>query len=145
MNNFKNDIKQGDQIGDLTIITRVQNSAHDDAQFMCLCKCGKVVIRRATSLRYTVQRGYNCSCGCYRKKKNITIDNSPHLVIDLRCSKGTNKKQGDRVMELVLSMLIGLYLGILIDQVFRLWRENSAPKRRMKKLIKEMRKEHGKI
>lgn len=48
-------------------------------------------------------------------------------------------------MELVLSMLIGLYLGILIDQVFRLWRENSAPKRRMKKLIKEMRKEHGKI
>lgn len=47
----------------LTVIDRAPNDAQGKAQWLCKCKCDKMVIVKGTALR----NGKTKSCGCYQK------------------------------------------------------------------------------
>lgn len=54
----------GQKYGRLSVIKRVENSKHHASQWLCMCDCGKEVIRSSNSLR----TGHSISCGCARKE-----------------------------------------------------------------------------
>lgn len=57
-----------DQIfGRLTVVKRVKNNPHGDAQWLCQCRCGNSLITEGYSLR----KGRTKSCGCLRKEVTI--------------------------------------------------------------------------
>lgn len=53
----------GNVYGRLTVIERAENNHRGDAQWLCLCECGKEVIVKGISLR----AGHTKSCGCLQK------------------------------------------------------------------------------
>lgn len=64
----------GKKIGRLTIIKRVENSKHNETQWLCKCDCGKEKIVKYGKLAY----GKTKSCGCYSTDiliKNVTKHN----------------------------------------------------------------------
>lgn len=62
-------INIGDKIGMLTIIERVESSAHGDKMFRCRCDCGREIIRKSGVISNTVNRGYMNSCGCNQNNR----------------------------------------------------------------------------
>ena len=57
--------ERGNQYGFLKVIDRAQNDTNGRAQWLCECKCGKMIIVKGVALR----RGYTKSCGCYQKQR----------------------------------------------------------------------------
>ena len=73
---MKNPIKicTGDRYGDLVILGACGVSDHGDKLYKCKCKCGNVVIKKATVLKIVESRGNINSCGCRRKiKKSLAL------------------------------------------------------------------------
>ncbi len=56
----------GNKIGNLTILKKIRKSkgTSSDTHYLCLCDCGKTVIRRYCNLQYK----HTKSCGCFKKK-----------------------------------------------------------------------------
>lgn len=55
--------ERGNTYNFLTVIDRAQNDASGRAQWLCKCKCDKLIIVKGVSLR----NGKTKSCGCYQK------------------------------------------------------------------------------
>lgn len=66
----------GNRYERVLVIKRVENNHRGDAQWLCLCDCGKEFVTKGVSLR----SGHTKSCGCLQKEKaqqigyNNTID-----------------------------------------------------------------------
>lgn len=64
----------GERFGRLLVIKRVENSKHNETQWLCKCDCGKEKIVKYGKLAY----GNTKSCGCYSTEilvKNVTKHN----------------------------------------------------------------------
>lgn len=70
---------KGDIIGDLTILGITKSSDHGDRQYICMCACGNVVVKKSTVLKQVTARGYIASCGCRRKIKK-SVDKTPTMI-----------------------------------------------------------------
>lgn len=55
----------GNRHGQLTVLSRAENNARGDAQWVCRCDCGKTIVAAGVSLR----SGHTQSCGCLQKAK----------------------------------------------------------------------------
>lgn len=53
----------GNRYGQLTVLSRAENNARGDAQWVCSCDCGKTIVVLGKSLR----SGNTKSCGCLQK------------------------------------------------------------------------------
>lgn len=63
----------GQIFGELTVVSRAENSSAEKARWSCVCACGRIVVVLGESL----QRGRTKSCGCLRGKsiaKALTKD-----------------------------------------------------------------------
>lgn len=65
---IKNEI--GNQYGRLLVIGRAENCKQGQAQWECLCDCGKTCVVSGSNLR----RGKQISCGCYGREVNAKND-----------------------------------------------------------------------
>lgn len=54
----------GNKYGRLTVLSRSKNNHRGDAQWLCRCDCGSVIITKGISLR----SGHAKSCGCLQKE-----------------------------------------------------------------------------
>lgn len=59
----------GNQYGRLTVLERVENDRHGNAQWKCICECGKLHITRGVSLR----NGDTQSCGCLQRERAVEV------------------------------------------------------------------------
>ena len=57
--------EQGNRYGRLVVLSRTENNARGDAQWVCHCDCGNTIITKGVSLR----SGHTKSCGCLQKDK----------------------------------------------------------------------------
>lgn len=55
--------ERGNKYNFLEVIDRAQNDSNGRAQWLCKCKCGKIIIVKGVALR----NGTTQSCGCYQK------------------------------------------------------------------------------
>lgn len=79
----------GQKFGRLTVLRRVDNGSRL-AEWLCLCDCGKTVVKKGT----LISRGYVKSCGCLQREQ-------------ARKYGGVNRKHGDQG-----SRLYGVWLGM---------------------------------
>jgi hypothetical protein len=58
----------GHVYGRLTVLSRAENTARNQAQWNCLCQCKNIAVVSSISLK----TGHSSSCGCYRKELRST-------------------------------------------------------------------------
>lgn len=86
------------QVGMLTVMQRTKSNKENRSQYLCLCKCEKVVVRTGKQLRK------GCvSCGCHKFK--------PRKVVEGRVK--SNRCEIERASRLVRSDLIRCFYGDL--------------------------------
>ena len=56
----------GRKFGRLTVVERAPNNKDSQAQWVCRCTCGNMVVRLAGQLRLFEKRGVSQSCGCWK-------------------------------------------------------------------------------
>ena len=70
--------ESGNRYGKVIVIERVENNHRGDAQWLCLCDCGKEFITKGVSLR----SGHTRSCGCLQKEvvQQLGYNNTANLL-----------------------------------------------------------------
>lgn len=85
------------QFGRLTVIRRNGSDKHNNAQWLCLCECGKYVTVRT----YSLKNNSTVSCGCFNDEKRHKHDKCKERLYRIwasmksRCFDTNNKRYFD--------------------------------------------------